>query len=76
MMGFMIYFVINMRFFNIFKVFLKSGPSLKKSGKIRKNVGDAWRRIPIYTLLRFKCYICDQIRRESDTNWCISSDIS
>ena len=51
MMGFMIYFVINMRFFKIFKVFLKSGPSLKKSGKIRKNVGDAWRRIPIYTLL-------------------------
>ena len=37
MMGFMIYFVINMRFFKIFKVFLKSGPSLEKSGKIRKN---------------------------------------
>ena len=37
MMGFMIYFVINMRFFKIFKVFLKSGPSLEKSGKMGKN---------------------------------------
>ena len=30
MMGFMIYFVINMRFFKIFKVFLKSGPRGEK----------------------------------------------
>ena len=34
MMGFMIYFVINMRLFKMFKVFLKSGPGGEKSGKI------------------------------------------
>ena len=33
MMGFMIYFVINMRLFKMFKVFLKSGPGGEKSGK-------------------------------------------
>ena len=51
MMGFMIYFVINMRFFKIFKVFkvfLKSGPSLEKWGKMG---GNTWPRIPIYILL-------------------------
>ena len=32
MMGFMIYFIINMCFFKMFKVFLKSGPSFLKSG--------------------------------------------
>ena len=37
MMGFMIYFVINMRLFKIFKVFLKSGPRWEKSLKIGKN---------------------------------------
>ena len=37
MMGFMIYFVTNMCFFKMFKVFLKSGPSWEKSGKIGKN---------------------------------------
>ena len=34
MMGFMIYFVINMRFFKMFKVFLKSGPGGEKWGKM------------------------------------------
>ena len=48
MMGFMIYFVTNMCFFKMFKVFLKSGPSWEKSGKMGRN---AWPRIPIYTLL-------------------------
>ena len=37
MMGFMIYFVINMRLFKMFKVFLKSGPGGEKSGKMGKN---------------------------------------
>ena len=53
MMGFMIYFVINMRFFKMFKVFLKSGPSLEKWGKMG---GNAWPRIPIYILLMTICY--------------------
>ena len=48
MKGFMIYFVINMRLFKMFKVFFESGPSWEKSGKMGKK---GCPRIPIILLL-------------------------
>ena len=49
MMGFMIYFVINMRLFKMFKVFLKSGPGGEKSGKMGKKKPVPESSLPYYS---------------------------